>query len=301
MKETSHTTDDAAIPSLDGVNHRFIDLPGLRMHVAEAGSGEPILLLHGFPQNWWEWHNVMPALAADYHVICPDLRGAGWTEAPDGGYTGDQMLTDLLALLDALHLTRVSIVAHDWSALVAFRLCIERPETVAGLLCLATPHPWVKFSPKYIPLMRFLWFQPVVASPGVGPRLLGHGKQRLARHLLRGFEARPDTFSEQDMANYLTPLRDPAHAKAGSELYRKLILPEARRIMSGGYQDSHLSTPTRIIYGLADRGLRTEMAGGYENNAENLEVVFEEGAAHFVADDRPDAVVRHAREMFAHA
>ncbi|PRY68835.1 pimeloyl-ACP methyl ester carboxylesterase [Glaciihabitans tibetensis] len=299
MKETSHTTVDAAIPHLDGVEHRYIDLPGLRMHVAEAGSGEPLLLLHGFPEHWWEWRDVMPALASDFRVICPDLRGAGWTDAPPTGYDSDQLFADLLALIDALQLTRVRIIAHDWSALLAFRLGLERPDLVDGILCLATPHPWVRFSPKYIPLLRFLWFQPVVAAPGLGPRLLGRGQQRLARYLLRGFQASPQAFTERDIDIFLTPLRDPAHARAGSALYRKFILPEAARIMSGHYRDRHLTARTRLVYGLADRGLRREMAGGYEGHADDLAVVFEEGAAHFVADDSPEAVVRHAREMFA--
>ena len=64
------------LPTLAGVEHRFFDLPGLRMHVAEAGSGEPLLLLHGFPQHWWAWRTVVPALAAHYRVICPDLPGS---------------------------------------------------------------------------------------------------------------------------------------------------------------------------------------------------------------------------------
>ena len=73
---------DRALPVLKGVEHRFVDLPGLRMHVAEAGSGRPLLLLHGFPQHWWEWRKVIPELAQHYRVIVPDLRGAGWTDAP---------------------------------------------------------------------------------------------------------------------------------------------------------------------------------------------------------------------------
>ena len=62
-------------PHLDGVEQRFVKLPGLRMHIAEAGSGEHLLLLHGFPQHWWEWHKVLPALSQRYRVICPDLWG----------------------------------------------------------------------------------------------------------------------------------------------------------------------------------------------------------------------------------
>ena len=71
-------------PEIDGVTHRYVDLPGVRMHVAEAGGGPPILLLHGWPQHWWIWRKVIPALAENHRVICPDLRGFGWSEAPAG-------------------------------------------------------------------------------------------------------------------------------------------------------------------------------------------------------------------------
>ena len=72
-------TERPELPDLGGVEHRFVKLPGLTMHVAEAGTGEPLLLLHGFPQHWWGWYKVLPALAQRYRVIAPDLRGAGWT------------------------------------------------------------------------------------------------------------------------------------------------------------------------------------------------------------------------------
>ena len=64
------------------MKHRYVDVPGVRLHVAEAGEGSPILLLHGWPQHWWIWRKVIPALAENYRVICPDLRGFGWSEAP---------------------------------------------------------------------------------------------------------------------------------------------------------------------------------------------------------------------------
>jgi pimeloyl-ACP methyl ester carboxylesterase len=299
MKETTRTNMEATLPVLEGVEHRFIDLPGLRMHVAEAGRGEPIVLLHGFPEHWWEWRKVIPDLARDYRVICPDLRGAGWTDAPADGYTRDQLFADVVALLSALGLPRVHLIAHDWSAVVGFRLCFERPDLVRSFLCLATPHPYIKLNPRVIPRMRHLWFQPVVATAGIGPHLLGRGDQRLGRFLLRGFAAGAGSFSTEDVEYFLSPLRDPAHARAGSALYRGFILPEMGRIVRGSYRDSRLTTPTRMLYGLDDPGIIPELMGGYENNADDLVQEFHHGAAHFFADDRPDVVVRAARELFA--
>ena len=110
------------------------------MHIAEAGNPDapPVLLLHGFPQHWWEWRKVILPLAERYRVVAPDLRGAGWTDAPADGYTVDQVLADVLALLDKLALRRVGLVAHDFSAFVGFRLCFDHPERVARL---SVPRP----------------------------------------------------------------------------------------------------------------------------------------------------------------
>ena len=111
------------MPELPGVTHAFITLrTGLRMHVAEAGNPDApaVLLLHGFPQHWWEWRKVIPPLAERYRVVAPDLRGAGWTDAPAEGYTVGDVLADVLALLDALGLRRVGLVAHDFSVFAGF-------------------------------------------------------------------------------------------------------------------------------------------------------------------------------------
>ncbi len=87
-------------PELEGVAHREVKAGGLRVHVAEAGSGDPVVLLHGWPQHWYEWRHVIPLLAGERRVICPDLRGFGWTDAPDGPVDAETFATDTVALLD---------------------------------------------------------------------------------------------------------------------------------------------------------------------------------------------------------
>jgi pimeloyl-ACP methyl ester carboxylesterase len=290
--------DTIALPTLSGVGHAYVDLPGLRMHVAEAGEGEPVLLLHGFPQHWWEWRGIIPRLAPRYRVICPDLRGAGWTDAPAEGYTSEQQRADVLALLDHLGLDRVRLVAHDWSAIIGFQLGIDQPERIQQYVSLATPHPWIRFQPSMLRGAWRLWFQPVIATPGLGPRLLGRGKQRLVRYLLEPYVAGLDPWSAEDREAFLAPLRQPERARAGSALYRRLILPEIRRITTGAYRDSRLTTPTRVLYGAAEPGVVPESLGGHEAYADDLAVEPIEGAAHFLADERPDAVADRILAFF---
>lgn len=288
-----------AFPQLDGVEHRMVELPGLRMHVAEAGHGEPVLFLHGFTQHWWEWRKVVPGLAERYRLVCPDLRGAGWTDAPRSGYTAPQLLADVVALLDELRIDRVHLVGHDWGAVVGFRLCLSHPDRVRSYLCLATPHPFVRLDPRALSAAWRLWFQIVIAAPVLGPLLLRTGDQPFARYLLRSFSYNRDAWSDEDVELFVAPLRNPSRAHAGSALYRRFVLPEVFRIMRGAYRTGRLETPTRLLVGAQDPVTRPELLGGYEDHADDLTVNVVDGASHFIADENPDAVVAHALELFA--
>ncbi len=102
------------------------------MHVAIAGPEDapPIVLVHGWPQNWWAWRHVIPGLAERFRVIAPDLRGHGWSRAPDGGYEKEQLASDLLAVLDELAIERVAWVGHDWGGWTGVLAALRAPETV---------------------------------------------------------------------------------------------------------------------------------------------------------------------------
>ncbi len=253
------------------------------------------MLLHGFPQHWWEWRKVIPPLAERYRVVAPDLRGSGWTDAPPGGYTVGQIVADILALLDALGVRRVGLVAHDFSAFVGFRLCFDHGDRVAGFLCLG-PHPYLRFDPHMLASVPQLWFQPVVAAPGLGARALR--TDRLARHLLNA-TASPDALTDDDVEIFVERLHAQGHPEAGSALYRRLILPEMGRFMaSGAYRTRRLTVPTVALMGAADVGVQPGMLDVHGDKADDLEGHLVDGAGHYVADDRPDAVVAHALELF---
>ncbi len=286
------------MPQLPGVSHAFPTLPtGLRMHVAEAGRPDAatVLLLHGFPQNWWEWRKVIPLLVERYRVIAPDLRGCGWTDAPASGYSVEDLLADVLALLDQLGLRRVGLIAHDFSAFVGYELCYQQPDRVAGFLCLG-PHPYLRLQPHMLAGVPQLWFQPVVATPRLGPWALSTGW--LPRHLLRGFTATEESITDDDLAVFSTRLHAPGHPEAGSALYRKAVLPGMGRFFSGVHRRRRLTVPTVALLGGADAGVRPGMLDVHGDQADDLVGHVVDGAGHYLADDRPDAVASHARELF---
>ena len=97
------------LPAVEGVTHRWVEARGLKFHVAEAGAGpDTVLLLHGWPQNWFEWRHLMPALADRHRVLAMDLRGFGWSDAPRRGYEKENLASDVLAVLDELGIERWS-------------------------------------------------------------------------------------------------------------------------------------------------------------------------------------------------
>jgi pimeloyl-ACP methyl ester carboxylesterase len=113
------------------ISHRFIETNGIRMHLAEAGSGPTVLLCHGFPECWYSWRHQLEALAAaGYRAIAPDMRGYGQTDKPDAidQYTLLHLTGDMVGLLDAIGTDQAVVVGHDWGAPVAWRCALFRPD-----------------------------------------------------------------------------------------------------------------------------------------------------------------------------
>lgn len=125
------------------ITHRFFDVNGLRMHVAEAGTGPLVLLLHGFPENWYSWRHQLPAIAAaGYRVVAPDQRGYCRTGGPPdvSAYTILHTVGDVVGLIAALGEERAVVVGHDWGAPVAWHAAQLRPDLVSGVVGLSVPH-----------------------------------------------------------------------------------------------------------------------------------------------------------------
>src|SRR3954465_3923759 len=115
------------LPQLPGVEHRFESVNGVRLHYAEAGAGDPVVLLHGWPQHWWMWRDLIGPLAERFRVVVPDLRGHGWSDKPPSSYRKSELMADIVSLIDRLGLDRVRLVGHDWGAITSLLLASEHP------------------------------------------------------------------------------------------------------------------------------------------------------------------------------
>jgi pimeloyl-ACP methyl ester carboxylesterase len=133
-------------PDVPGVRHDFLDLStGVRAHVAQAGPEDapPLLLLHGWPEHWYLWREVIPRLGDRFRLICPDNRGFGWSApAPDGDYRKRRLAEDAVAVLDALGIERAGLIGHDWGGWAGWFVCLDAPERIRAYLALNIAHPW---------------------------------------------------------------------------------------------------------------------------------------------------------------
>ena len=285
------------LPAVPGVDHELVETSRLRMHVARAGNeGPPLVLLHGWPQNWYCWRHVIPRLAERYRVICPDLRGLGWSDAPPRGYEKESLASDVLALLDALELDRVFLIGHDWGAYAGFLLCLREPERVERYVALNDVHPWLRPSPRDALHAWRLWYQPVLATPGVGARLL-RNRPSFAKRLIRAWSA-SDVWTEQELDVFADRLREPRRAKASARYYRTFLLRELPPTLAGRYRGRTLRTPTLFLFGADDGVVRPYQLRGFERHAPQMRLELIPGVGHFTPEEAPDLVARRAIEHF---
>jgi pimeloyl-ACP methyl ester carboxylesterase len=287
-----------SFPEVEGVSHRFVDVAGLRMHVAEAGAGEPLVMLHGWPQHWYEWRHQIPAFAAaGYRVICPDLRGFGWTDAPSSGYEKESLATDIARLLDVLGLERVKLVGHDWGGWVGFLLSLHHPDRIERYLALNIPPPWGKLDLRTVTALWRFWYQYLLASPFVGGWVL-RNRPEFVRFIIRGSTKPSGVWSDEELAAFTEPLREPARANATVQLYRTFLTREFPKIARGAYDALRLTTPTLLLFGADDFAISTSFLRGYEPYADDLVLELVPDCGHFIAEERPQLVTERALEFF---
>jgi pimeloyl-ACP methyl ester carboxylesterase len=284
-------------PAVDGVSHRTVRARGIDFHVAEAGSGDDVVLcLHGWPQHWYEWRHLMPALAGHHRVLALDQRGFGWSDAPGDGYDKENLASDVLAVLDELGLERVKLVGHDWGGWVGFLLCLRAPARFERYLALNIVPPWINLRATIGNAWRF-WYQQMVLAPGLGYAL--HRRGDFVKRVLVGGSENKDAWNPETLATFSDRLAEPARARAAVQMYRVFNWHELLPILRGRYARQRLTVPTRLVFGSDDFVLRPEMLAGYERHADEMELELVPGCGHFIADEMPDLVAARARQFFA--
>jgi pimeloyl-ACP methyl ester carboxylesterase len=268
-----------SIPDVAGVAHEFVDAGGLRTHVAVAGEGPPVLLMHGWPQHWYLWREVIPRLAPHARVIAPDFRGFGWSDVPRSGYEMDQLKRDMLALLDELGVQELSIAGHDWGGFVGCLLALEHPERVKSFLALNVIPPWPARDRRVLRDAWRLIYMPLLACPGLGRRL---GRAVAARGL------RDSGLPDGDVEAFVSRFRG-ERGRVTERVYGS-FLRSLPGFVRGRYSASDLRVPSRLVFGTRDPVLTARAAEDAAAQTELLELELVPDAGHFVVDEKPELV-----------
>ena len=271
------------VPAVPGVEHRDVEVRGIRLHVAEAGAGPPLVLLHGWPQHWWCWRHLIPRLAERYRLLAPDLRGWGWSAAPPGDYAKAAFAADVLALMDLEGLDRVRIMGHDWGAYTAFLLALDHPERFERLVALDIAPPWAaRPRPRHLALPLFASYQMLLATPVLGPRAMTSGP-RFVRGIIRRGSARRAGWRDDELDVYADVLREPARAQASSACYRTFLTREVPAALRDGRRPGELEVPSLLVMGESSP-LRRVLD---PQPSPNLRVESISGAGHFLPEEAP--------------
>lgn len=275
------------------IAERTIVANGIPLHVAQAGpeTGPLVFLLHGFPEFWFEWRELIGPLAeAGFRVVAPDQRGYNLSAKPRGvhAYRLDILADDIFALADALGRERFQVVGHDWGAAVAWWMATRRPEPIERVAILNAPHPalWRRAmteDPTQRAKSRYVQALRLPLLPELMVRAGGFAG------LAKGFEsaARPEAFTREILAQYHAAWRQPGALTATINWYRALFAQDLPTPAQGS-----LKPPTLVLWGDQDAFATPDLAERSAALCAEAKVAHFPNASHWLPHDEPQAVLK---------
>lgn len=288
---------------MSAVRHSFVETRGFPTHVAEAGSGAPLLLLHGWPEFWATWEPMFERLGDRFRLVAPDFRGFGESGNPTPGPSDqagpDVLADDIVALLDRLGIARAGFVGHDVGAYVMQRLAIRHPDRVAGLFFFNCGTHGVGARWRAPEQINEIWYQTFHQMP-FAPGIVGASRDSCRayfRHFLTHWSHRKDAFDgvlERWVDNFMRP----GNLQGGFNWY---ISQNAGRlaVMAGTAPKPPMITqPTRVLWGRHDPVLKSSWIDVVGEYFQDVEAGIAEDAGHFVHYERPDLAAREIAQFF---
>jgi pimeloyl-ACP methyl ester carboxylesterase len=258
---------------------------GTTLHYVRGGAGPAIILIHGFPEDWYAYHRIMPQLAKQYTVVAVDLRGIGGSPATARGYDAANMADDVHQLIEHLHLEHVYLVGHDIGGMVAYAFVRRYPKTSRGVMMLDTPlpglGPWDAV--KANPITWHIHFQ---QTPELPEQLIAGREAIYLRHFLDR-----DTFSDTDLARYAQAYAAPEHLRALLEIYR--AFPANEKFNAA--QHSAIDVPLVLAPGANSpfKKLMPALAEALrDHGCANVRIEVIENSVHYLVDEQPGSVAQ---------
>lgn len=255
---------------------------------SQPGASRPMPEIDGWPQHWYAWRELIPLLADSWRlIICPDLRGFGWTDAPAGGYRTADLAADTVALLDTLELDQVDVIGHGEGGRVAFELCLSQPDRVRRPVTLGAMHPYPSL-PLLAPHAWRFWWTPVAETSLLGRWVI----RRLpaVTRVLRVSAANPAALGDAVIEEFVASVRQPARARASERLMHEFAYHEMIPALLGANRSRRLRTPTLMLNGEHDFFTPARTLGGPGPYASDLRIQVIPAAGHLLAEECPQAI-----------
>jgi pimeloyl-ACP methyl ester carboxylesterase len=295
VAKTASVSDAALVKSLPGFKNGYAEVDGVRLHYVVGGKGAPLVLLPGWPETWWTFHKIMPALAEQHTVIAVDLRGMGSSSRPADGYDKKTMARDIYALVQSLGYDKASIAGHDIGSAVAFAYAENYPQATDKLVMMELPHPddslmsfpllpaQGAFSDKLGTARPYLWWFAFNQVQGLPEKLLA-GRIRVEQDwLFNYFLVDASAVDSRDRAVYEQAYNTADAIRASNAWYQ--AFPQDV-IDNKGY--GTLQMPVLALGGPAYGWMKKVVA----QKAANLTALKVENSGHFVQEEQPEFVAK---------
>jgi haloacetate dehalogenase len=285
---------------IEGFARDRIDLGEITMSVQQAGTGAPLILLHGFPQNGMCWGKIAPTLARHFHVVVPDLRGYGQSDAPPDddahtAYSKRRMAADIVALMDHLKIDRARIVGHDRGARVAYRLALDHPARVdrLGIIeVVPTGDFWAAWDAE-LAMAAYHWT--FLAQPAPLPeRMIGADPVAYIDWTLQSWTKSRTLypFAADALGSYRAQARDPARIHAMCADYRAGATTDRALDQADGAAGRKIAVPVYFLWAEAGFPARTgDPLGVWRRWADTVSGASIPGCGHFAMEEAPEAVL----------
>jgi pimeloyl-ACP methyl ester carboxylesterase len=264
--------------------HKTIIVNGFKMHYVTGGKGSPVILLHGWPETWYEWRKIMPGLAKHYTVIAPDLRGLGDSEKPGSGYDKKTLADDIHKLVLQLGYKNIYLVGHDWGAPVAYDYATAHPDEVTKLVLLEIPPPdsTLMQVPAISKNGSDLWWFSFHMVKNLPEELVKGKEETYLRYFFNYFSFNKSAFTQKDIKEYVRCYSAPGAMKAGFEYYRSVFKDiDDDKICA----ETKLKMPVLALGG--DHSFGMVLFNKMKKLAENVQGGVIENCGHFIAEEQP--------------
>ena len=277
------------------VSHFFADLSEVRMHYVTAGKGAPIVLLHGWPQTWYEWRDVIPRLAPHYTIIAPDLRGLGDSSRPDSGYDTQTIATDVWELVhNVLGIEAFFLVGHDWGGPVSYALAAAHAQAVTKLAILDVAIPGD--GSANISQGGKRWHHAFHQTPDLPEALIAGREALYLGWFYENYGARPDAIAPEAVAEYLRTYSQPGALQAGFNYYRNIPTDIAQNETI--VAKFKLPMPVLALGGSEGWGRGTEVLESCRRVATNVSGGVIAGAGHWIPEEQPEVLSENLLAFF---